>query len=93
MRYGEKITTIHFSVEHREGKDLVICEDDGVGIPVEMKDKLFTRGFGKNHGLGLFLSREMLAITNITLTEEGEPGLGARFVMTIPQGGLRELSC
>ncbi len=89
VRYGDTLTKIGFSVEHRNGKDLLACEDDGVGIPAEMKDKLFTRGFGKNHGLGLFLSREILAITGITITEEGEPGHGARFVMNLSSGGLR----
>lgn len=38
----------------------------------------------------LFLSREILAITNISITEEGKSGHGARFVMTIPASGLRE---
>ncbi|MCX6688670.1 MAG: ATP-binding protein, partial [Methanoregula sp.] len=62
------------------------CEDDGVGITAEDKKKLFTRGFGKNTGLGLFLSREILAITGITITETGEPGKGARFEITVPKG-------
>jgi len=47
------------------------------------------RGSGKDHGFGLFLSREILSITGITIAEMGEPGRGARFVMTIPQSGLR----
>ena len=55
-----------------------------------MKKKLFTEGFGKDHGLGLFLCREILSITGIVITEEGEPGQGAKFVMTMPQNGLRE---
>lgn len=89
VNHGETISTIHFSTEGRDGSFVMICEDDGVGIPEEMKDELFMRGFGKNHGLGLFLSREILAITGILIEEKGEPGHGARFVMTIPMGGLR----
>jgi len=34
-------------------------------------------------GLGLFLSREILAITGITITETGEPGNGARFEIAV----------
>ncbi len=89
MRYGVHITTIRFFREGSDGRAIFICEDDGGGIPEEMKEKLFTRGFGKNHGFGLFLSREILAITGITLTEEGETGKGARFVLTIPHEGIR----
>ena len=89
VRHGENTTTIRFSIENVDGKHSVVCEDDGVGISADVKSKLFNRGFGKNHGLGLFLSREILAITGITLTEEGEPGHGARFVMTLPKNGIR----
>ncbi|MCX6690353.1 MAG: sensor histidine kinase, partial [Methanoregula sp.] len=53
------------------------------------KKKLFTRGFGKHTGLGLFLSREILAITGITITENGVPGKGARFEITVPKGAWR----
>jgi len=60
-----------------------------VGISVEDKKKLFTRGFGKNTGLGLFLSREILAITGITITENGIPGKGARFEIVVPKGMWR----
>ncbi|MDD5189181.1 MAG: ATP-binding protein, partial [Methanoregula sp.] len=68
---------------------LIVCEDDGVGISAEDKKRLFTRGFGKNTGLGLFLSREILAITGITITENGVPGKGARFEITVPKGMWR----
>lgn len=45
---------------------------------------------GKNTGLGLFLSREILSITGITLTEAGDPGKGARFEITVPDGIYRK---
>jgi len=85
VRYGGKITTIRFFVEDTGNDLVIICQDDGVGIPSEEKDKIFGRGFGKNTGLGLALSREILAITGITITETGEPGKGARFEMTVPK--------
>ncbi|MGD0816894.1 MAG: ATP-binding protein [Methanomassiliicoccales archaeon] len=87
MRHGGKITTIRFSLEERNGVRSIVSEDDGIGIPADMKEKLFTKGIGKDHGFGLFLSREILAITSITVTEEGEPGKGAKFVMIIPCAG------
>jgi PAS domain S-box-containing protein len=88
VRYGETITTIRFSLQ-KSGADLVIlCEDDGNGIPADEKEKIFDRGFGKNTGLGLFLSREILSITGIKIQETGEPGRGARFEIIVPQGSF-----
>jgi PAS domain S-box-containing protein len=90
VRYGGKITTIRFSVEEREGDLILVCEDDGPGIPAEEKEKIFERGFGKNTGLGLFLSREILSITGITICETGELGKGARFEIMVPEGMWRD---
>jgi len=89
VRYGGKITTIRFSVEEAGDDQVIVCEDDGEGIPVEEKEKIFERGFGKNTGLGLALSREILNITGITIRETGVPGKGARFEMTVPKGMYR----
>jgi signal transduction histidine kinase len=90
LRHGGSVTTIHFYHEEQDGVRFLVCEDDGVGISADMKRKLFTKGFGKDHGLGLYLSREILSITGIVITEEGESGKGAKFVMTMPHNGLRE---
>ena len=76
---------IRISSQESDTNLLIVCEDDGVGISADDKKKLFTRGFGKNTGLGLFLSREILAITGITITENGTPGKGARFEITVPK--------
>ncbi len=89
VRHSGKITTIRFSMEESGDSHLIICEDDGEGIPVENKEEIFERGFGKNSGLGLTLVREILDITGITIRETGEPGKGARFEITVPDGKWR----
>jgi PAS domain S-box-containing protein len=90
LRYGGAgMKTIRVSSTEHDTGLLIVCEDDGVGISAEDKKRLFTRGFGKNTGLGLFLSREILAITGITITENGTPGKGARFEITVPKGAWR----
>jgi PAS domain S-box-containing protein len=89
MRYGGKITTIRFSVDERDGNPVIVCEDDGYGIPADEKERIFERGFGKNTGLGLFLTREILGITGITVHETGEPGTGARFEIAVPNEACR----
>ena len=86
VRYGEKIRSIRFLTKKRNNDCILICEDNGVGVLTGYKDKIFEQDFGKNTGLGLFLSREILSITGITITETGKPGKGARFEMTVPEG-------
>jgi signal transduction histidine kinase len=90
FRYGGlAMTTIRFTV-HREGDSLVIlCEDDGLGISDEVRKNLFRRGYGKHTGYGLFLIREILAISGLTITENSRPGSGARFEILVPKGLYR----
>jgi PAS domain S-box-containing protein len=86
LRYGEHVTTIRTSY-HQQGEELIwVIEDDGVGIPAKDKSMIFNQGFGKHTGLGLFLAREILAITGMIIMETGFPGKGARFEIVVPPG-------
>ena len=67
----------------------MLWEDNGTGIEESEKEKIFERGYGKNTGFGLFLVREVLALTGITITETGHPGQGARFLMKVPKEAYR----
>jgi PAS domain S-box-containing protein len=90
LRYGgEGLTSITISQRRQDEQVVIVFEDNGSGIPAENKSRIFDRGFGHNTGLGLYLSREILAITDITITETGEYGKGARFEITVPKGGFR----
>jgi len=90
LRYGgDTMTKISISCHESEKGLVLICEDDGAGITREDKEHLFERGFGRHTGLGLFLSREILSITGITIMENGAPGTGARFEMNVPKGEYR----
>jgi len=89
LRYGGKATRVRFMSEVRDGSCIIVCEDDGDGVPVNEKEKIFARGVGKNTGFGLSLSREILDITGIAIRETGEAGRGARFEIVIPKGQFR----
>jgi len=91
FRHGQKATQIQVRCEHEGDHLRIMVEDNGVGIPAEHKEKIFRKGFGKNTGLGLFLSREILAITGITIRETGTPGNGARFEIDVPEGMFRNV--
>jgi signal transduction histidine kinase len=61
----------------------IIVQDNGRGVPDSEKELIFERGFGKHTGLGLFLAREILSLTGITITGNGN-GKGARFESRFP---------
>ena len=85
LRYAEHVTKITVSFhESEDGLDLLF-EDNGIGIPSDEKEKIFERGYGKNIGYGLFMVREILAITDLTIRETGEPGKGARYEIHVPK--------
>ncbi len=87
---GEKLSRVDVScIRSGEKEYFIAWQDDGKGIPEIEKDQIFERGFGKNTGLGLFLVREILLISGITIRECGQPGEGARFEMTVPEGKFR----
>ena len=89
LRHGTGATGVHLTCEESGDALRLIWEDDGPGIPADQKELIFERGIGKHTGFGLFLSREILAITGITITETGEPGKGARFEIAVPDGSWR----
>ena len=89
LRHGKHATVIRISARESPEGLTILWEDDGIGIPVQEKEKIFERGYGRNTGLGLFLTREILAMTGITISETGEEGRGARFEIHVPQGGYR----
>jgi PAS domain S-box-containing protein len=89
LRYADKPTRIKIGCRKRKGSLTIVYEDMGPGIPIEEKDRIFDMGFGKGTGLGLHLSLEILSITDIGITENGEPGKGVRFEIEVPPGKFR----
>jgi signal transduction histidine kinase/GNAT superfamily N-acetyltransferase len=79
------IVTYH---KTHEGLDLIL-EDDGIGIPEDKKQRIFEYDEGGHAGIGLFICREILGVTGITITETGREGNGARFVIHVPPDGYR----
>jgi PAS domain S-box-containing protein len=90
LEHGGKATAIRFSSQMR-GKDLVLVyEDNGVGIPQGEKELVFEHTRQGRISYGLFFSREVLAITGLSMRETGEPGKGARFEILVPEGLFRK---
>ena len=88
LKYGEKTRQIrvYYKMSRSDQLDLVY-EDDGVGIPDNMRGNLFKEGFtsGKGTGYGLFMIKRMCSVYGWTIQETGIQGKGARFILTVPE--------
>ena len=83
LKYGEKLTKIRLYYEEEKNLLRLIYEDDGVGVPEEMKSRLFEKGFGKGTGYGLYLMKRICEAYGWTIQESGKEGQGAQFTITI----------
>jgi PAS domain S-box-containing protein len=86
VQHGEHAGRIRFTAQAGPEHCTLVYEDDGIGVPAGEKEKIFSRAARTNAGIGLFLVREILSITGITITENGAPGSGVRFEISIPRG-------
>ncbi len=89
LLYGAGVSVIRLSSRETAEGLVISIEDNGIGIPPQDKERIFSKGFGKNTGLGLFLAQEILSITGISLKETGEYHRGARFEFGIPRNKYR----
>ena len=89
VRHGNGVSKIAVSFVERRGEGVIAVQDDGSGIPKDMKAQIFDHAFDRQNGYGLFLCREILGITRMTIAETGEDGKGARFEIAVPKENYR----
>ncbi|MDD1681823.1 MAG: PAS domain S-box protein [Methanoregula sp.] len=89
LRHGKEMSEVRVWCQEKTDGLVLFVGDNGVGIPQEEKHMIFDRGYGKDTGLGLFLVREILSITGMSIRETGTPGKGTRFEILIPRGAYR----
>jgi signal transduction histidine kinase len=90
LKYGEKIQQIKIHYKTPSADQLeIMYEDDGLGIPDNMRSSLFKEGFtsGKGTGYGLFMIKRICEVYGWTIRETGKQGKGAQFTMSIPRIG------
>ncbi len=81
----------------KEGRAVLLVEDNGPGFPPEVRPRLFEAFFttkepDKGTGLGLSLSREMVERYGGTLTAENRPEGGARLRLELPLSDKERLA-
>jgi signal transduction histidine kinase len=75
-------------VQHGGGRVRVVVQDNGGGIPSELKAKIFdpfftTKGRGGT-GLGLAISKQIVDEVQGRIAVESAPGEGSRFIVELP---------
>ena len=93
LRHTPAGTHVHAALAH-DGDDVVLTvEDDGPGIPEELRERLFERFVrgrgdgGGGSGLGLSIVRAVAASHGGSVAVERGATGGARFVVRLPKAG------
>jgi two-component system, OmpR family, sensor kinase len=91
LRHTDPGTAVEATVERINGEVILSVEDDGPGIPPELRDKVFERFFrgagdrSGSSGLGLSIVQAVAHSHEGTVSlEEPLDGRGARFVVRFP---------
>ena len=85
LKHGKTVSEIKLSFKEEGQAIKLIYEDNGVGIASQNKDKIFLHGFTTGgSGIGLKLVKRMIEVYGWAITEEGQEGRNAKFVITIP---------
>ncbi|MDD5143317.1 transporter substrate-binding domain-containing protein [Methanoregula sp.] len=91
LHHGKGATEVRIRSREEAAKLTITIEDNGPGIPDAAKEKIFSRDYkATKGGSGLFLAREILSISGITIRETGVPGNGTRFEIVVPESRYRK---
>jgi len=93
IKYSLENSKILITTEEADGKIQIQVADQGIGIPSEEMDKIFTKFYRsknaksspiKGNGLGLYLSYYFVNLHEGNITVESEPNKGSTFTVQIP---------
>lgn len=90
VRYSPQGGMIWIRLEREAARAHVIVADQGKGIAAEDQERIFAK-FGRvdpsepsGSGLGLYIARRLARAMGGDLTVDSAPGMGARFIFTLP---------
>lgn len=84
---------IEITLEQKRGKVLFSCKDNGIGVPKKDFKKVFTKFYrsegavsldSSGSGLGLFISRTVIKLSNGRIWFESKENKGTTFYFTLP---------
>ena len=86
-RNTDKESVINVNVEQRHKRIIIDVEDNGVGIPEDMYDRIFEPNFTSKTsgtGLGLTMVRKMVEEYKGEISVKSEVGKGSTFTISLP---------
>ena len=86
-RNTDKESVINVNVEQRHKRIIIDVEDNGVGIPEDMYDRIFEPNFTSKTsgtGLGLTMVRKMVEEYKGEISVKSEIGKGSTFTISLP---------
>jgi PAS domain S-box-containing protein len=90
IKYGRNVSQIVVYYEEADADKLrLVYKDNGCGIPPGEKSELFSKGYVKGSGFGLYLVKEIMKVYGWTIKETGKSRQGARFTITIPKANRK----
>lgn len=89
LKYAKGLSKIKLYCDKKPNGLNLIYEDNGEGIPIKEKEKIFEDEYGEGTGRGLYLVREILKSYGWTIKENGKEGEGVRFTIFIPKPNPR----
>ena len=84
LKYGKTLTEIKIHAETKKEVTIIKYQDNGTGIDIGIREKLFVKGVGKGTGYGLYLIKRTCEIYGWTIDETGQPGKGVCFELRVP---------
>lgn len=88
------VINIYADIDKERDSIRIVIEDNGIGIPSEDLNKIFTPFFttkDKGVGLGLAISRRIMNDNDGKLTFESKYGEGTKFVLELPEYKIEEV--
>jgi len=93
VRYSPSEGRVEITIEQKEDKVQFSVEDNGIGIPEEQQDRIFSKFFRASNathkrtegsGLGLFITKNIIESHGGKIWFESEKGEGTTFYFTLP---------
>ena len=81
-----KSKTLTFGVFTKSKNLLITVKDNGPGIPKNIMDKIFEKGFstkGKGRGVGLFHTKQLIESLGGNISVESMEGMGTKFTVSV----------
>jgi len=97
VKYSREGGTITVTLTPESRRVLVAIRDEGLGIPKQDQDRIFTKFFRASNalmntdgtGLGLYIVKQLLERTGGTIWFDSEDGKGTTFTVAIPKEGMK----